>query len=264
MRGSSLRLACIGLVAAFYLTPAPLLAETVGKAVSVKTRVTGDRGELKRSDPVNRDEQIRTNNIGLGQFQFIDGTKLAVGPNSNIVIDKYVLGEGNRVKKLAINATKGTFRWISGRSPSSAYEITTPVGSLGVRGTAFDVFVSGDTAMMVLLNGSAEWCTDPRNRGSCVTVDRPCQLVIARRGRGVSDPQPVSLGAVNEVGAANAFPFLVNNRQLLSSFRLGRSNCGMGGRLENRPNDSTKPQRAQRSNTKGPRADPCRDCGSEQ
>lgn len=79
------------------------LAETVGKAVSIKTRVSGDRGELKRADPVSRNERIKTNNIGLGQFEFADGTKLAVGPNSNVVIDEYVLGSGNRVKKLAVN-----------------------------------------------------------------------------------------------------------------------------------------------------------------
>jgi hypothetical protein len=241
--------AAVALSAGFSIAATLAMAETVGKAVSVKTRVTGDRGELKRADPVSRDERIRTNNIGLGQFQFVDGTKLAVGPNSSIVIDEYVLGERNRVKKLSINATKGAFRWISGKSPSSAYEITTPVGSLGVRGTAFDVFVGGDTAMMVLLSGSGEWCTDPARR-NCVTVDRPCQFIVARRG-GVSDPQPVSRGAINQFGAAAAFPFLINNRQLLSSYRLGTNNCGMGMKVPDRSTNSrdrparTPPQRSQ-------------------
>jgi hypothetical protein len=240
--------AAVALSAGFSIAATLAMAETVGKAVSVKTRVTGDRGELKRADPVSRDERIRTNNIGLGQFQFVDGTKLAVGPNSSIVIDEYVLGERNRVKKLSINATKGAFRWISGKSPSSAYEITTPVGSLGVRGTAFDVFVGGDTAMMVLLSGSGEWCTDPARR-NCVIVDRPCQFIVARRG-GVSDPQPVSRGAINQFGAAAAFPFLINNRQLLSSYRLGRNNCGMGMKVPDRSTNSrdrparTPPQRS--------------------
>jgi hypothetical protein len=253
--------AAVALSAGCSIAAMQAIAETVGKAVSVKTMVTGDRGELKRADPVSRDERIRTNNIGLGQFQFIDGTKLAVGPNSSIVIDEYVLGERNRVKKLTINATKGAFRWISGRSPSSAYEITTPVGSLGVRGTAFDVFVGGDTAMMVLLSGSGEWCTDPARR-NCVIVDRPCQFIVARRG-GVSDPQPVSRGAINQFGAAAAFPFLINNRQLLSSYRLGRNNCGMGGRVGNRSNDSkVRPERS-RPERSTPPGDGCQECSPE-
>src|SRR5215212_4989592 len=154
MRMSRLCLAGTVVVASS-LASIPVFAETVGKAVSVRTIVTGANGELQRSDPVNRDERIGTNNTGLGQFQFIDGTKLAVGPNATIVIDEYVLGSGNLVKRLALNTTKGALRWISGKSPSSAYEIATPMGTLGVRGTAVDLYVGNNVSMLVLLNGAA-------------------------------------------------------------------------------------------------------------
>jgi hypothetical protein len=207
-------------------------AEVVGKAVSIKTTVTGARGPLKTADPVSRDERIRTNTLGLGQFKFIDGTKLVIGPNSNVVIDQYVLGQGSRVKKLVIAATRGTFRWISGRSPPSAYEIRTPAGTLGVRGTAVDISVRNNIAMMVLLSGSGRWCND---RG-CVVVDRPCDFIIARRGQEISEPQPVNRAALSEAGRPTAFPYLINNKQLVSSFRLGRTNCGLGRRVEIRTN----------------------------
>jgi hypothetical protein len=187
---------------------------------------------LKTADPVSRDERIRTNNLGLGQFQFIDGTKLVVGPNSNVVIDQYVLGEGSRLKKLVVAATRGTFRWISGRSPPSAYQIRTPAGTLGVRGTAVDISVRNNIAMMVLLSGSGRWCND---RG-CVVVDRPCDFIIARRGQEISEPQPVSRASLSEAGRPTAFPYLINNRQLVSSFRLGRTNCGLGRRVDIRNN----------------------------
>jgi hypothetical protein len=201
------------------------VAEQVGKAVSVRTIVTGANGELKRSDPVSRDERIKTNNTGLGQFQFIDGTKLAVGPNSIIMVDEYVLGSGNRVKKLAINTTKGALRWISGKSPSSAYEITTPTGTLGVRGTAVDLYVGKDVSMMVLLNGAARWCL-PGDQTNCVVVDRPCDFIIARGGN-ITQPERVTGSAVKQFGA-DSFPFLASNRRLLPSFQLGRANCGIG------------------------------------
>ncbi|TGV72847.1 hypothetical protein EN788_72790, partial [Mesorhizobium sp. M2D.F.Ca.ET.145.01.1.1] len=80
-------------------------------------------------------ERISTSNSGLGQFVFLDGTKLAVGWGSSVVIDKYIFNDDNSVKKLTIRAAKGTFRWISGSSPSSAYQIVTPAGTIGVRGT---------------------------------------------------------------------------------------------------------------------------------
>ena len=72
---------------------------------------------------MHREELVRANASGVGQFQFHDGTKLAIGPNASVKIDKFVLGEGGKVKKLTIRATKGTFRWISGKSPSSAYTL---------------------------------------------------------------------------------------------------------------------------------------------
>jgi hypothetical protein len=85
-------------------------------------------------DAVHRDERVRANASGVGQFQFDDGTKLAVGPNASVVIDKYVLGEGGELKKLTVRATKGTFRFISGKSSPSAYTIVTPAGTMGIRG----------------------------------------------------------------------------------------------------------------------------------
>jgi hypothetical protein len=224
MRISYQHLASTVLAAASCLTASPLSAETVGKAVSVRTIVTGANGELKVSDPVSRDERIKTNNSGLGQFQFLDGTKLAMGPNSAVIIDEYVLGSGNRVQKFTLNVTKGTLRWISGKSPSSAYTINTVAGTLGVRGTAVDIAVRGNSAMMVLLNGAARWCLPGRT--NCVEVTRPCDFIIAN-GRNVSQPKRVTESATNQLGA-NSLPFLINNQRLLPSFQLGRANCGIG------------------------------------
>src|SRR5215208_2916766 len=65
-------------------------AEKVGQAVKINVTVTGDAGSMSTGDAVHRDERVRANASGVGQFQFDDGTKLAVGPNATVVIDKYV------------------------------------------------------------------------------------------------------------------------------------------------------------------------------
>jgi hypothetical protein len=109
-------------------------AEKVGSAIKINVTVTGGAGPLSTGDAVHRDERVRANASGVGQFQFNDGSKLAVGPNATVVIDKYVLGEGGKLKKLTVRATKGTFRFISGRSSPSAYTIVTPAGTMGIRG----------------------------------------------------------------------------------------------------------------------------------
>ena len=212
-------------VAGAMLVHSPALAETVGKAVLIRTTVVGANGTMAPRDPVSRDELIRTNATGLGQFQFDDGSKLAVGPNASIVIDEYVLGDGNRLTKMALNTVKGAFRWISGKSPSSAYRIETRFGTLGVRGTAVDGYIGDDVVMFVLLKGGVTFCQG----SNCIDVDRPCDFIVAKAGS-VSDPKQITTDSVRQYGKASV-PFLMNNSRLLPSMRLAKQNCGVGIRL---------------------------------
>jgi hypothetical protein len=125
---------CASILGVASISSTAMAAEKVGSAVKINVVVTGDEGVLATGDAVHRDERVRANASGVGQFQFDDGSKLAVGPNATVVIDKYVLGEGGKLKKLTVRATKGTFRFISGKSAPSAYTIITPAGTMGIRG----------------------------------------------------------------------------------------------------------------------------------
>jgi hypothetical protein len=125
---------CAAIVGLSGIASAASAAEKVGSAVKINVTVTGASGSMSTGDAVHRDERVRANASGVGQFQFADGSKLAIGPNASVVIDKYVLGEGGKLKKLTVRATKGTFRFISGKSAPSSYSIVTPAGVLGVRG----------------------------------------------------------------------------------------------------------------------------------
>jgi hypothetical protein len=218
-----------------------MAAEEVGQAVLIKTAVTGATGPLAVKAPVHRDERIRTSNTGLGQFVFLDGTKLAVGWGSSVVIDKYVFDSSNSVKKLTIRAAKGTFRWISGNSASSAYRIVTPAGTIGVRGTAFDVHIapSGKTAI-VLLKGAATFC----GGGGCRELKRRCDCVIATPGGGLSPASKVDRSIFASLGTSRALPFLSGNQTLSRGFGMG-ANCGLAAAAavekEGRPRSQQQP-----------------------
>lgn len=212
--------------------PPVFAAEPVGQATLIKTQVTGEDGPLVVKAPVHRDERIRTSPSGLGQFLFRDGTKLAVGAGSSVTIDKFVYDDEDTVKRLSIKAAKGTFRWISGNSASSAYQIVTPAGTIGVRGTAFDFYVApnGVTAM-VLLNGSAQFC----GAGGCRQLRQQCDCVIATPRRGVSDVAPVDRATLRELGNNRALPFLSGNQQLSGALGNIRTTCGLqAARIERR------------------------------
>ena len=127
---------------AFIIIPTAIPAaaqEQVGQAMLIRTAVSGGSGPLSVRSPVYRDERIRTSRSGLGEFTFRDGTKFAVGGNSSVVIDRFVYDGSKTFNKLTLSAARGSFRWISGKSRSDAYQIVTPAGTIAsaARGSMF-------------------------------------------------------------------------------------------------------------------------------
>lgn len=197
-------------------------SDKVGTATLIKTAVNGDSGSIEVSEPVHRNERIRTSKSGLGEFVFADGTKLAVGWGSSVVIDKFVYDDSTSLKKLSIKAAKGTFRWVSGNSKSTAYSIMTPAGTIGVRGTMFDFYVAGDgTTAVVLLKGAASFC----GSGGCVQLQRKCDCVIAKRGTRPAVSK-ASRRTLSQLGNTKALPFLTGNQELSGRFGPSKG-CGM-------------------------------------
>lgn len=230
-----LREAAIAALSATLLAPLPSkAAEKVGQAVLIKTEVTGPAGPLAVDDPVHRDEQIRTSPSGLGQFTFRDGTRLAVGAGSSVVLDKFVFDDSGAVKKLTINAAKGTFRWMSGNSNSSAYQIVTPAGTIGVRGTVFDFYVGANgTTAVVLLNGAAQFC----GASGCRQLKQQCDCVVANRNGQISDPRRVDRDVLKTLGNLRALPFLSGDQQLSGRMGfVGGGGCGLSTATRDRPN----------------------------
>lgn len=227
---SRLRSAALIALSATLVCPMPsFTAEPVGQAVSIRTEVSGASGPLAVRDPVYRDERIRTSKSGLGQFVFQDGTKLAVGWGSSVVIDQFVYDGNKSVKKLTIMAAKGTFRWVSGKSKHSAYEIVTPAGTIGVRGTAFDFYVAPDgTTAMVLLSGAASFC----GAGGCRQLTQRCDCVVAKPGRSVGQTSKVSRRTLQALGNTKALPFLSGNQKLTGAMGWVGGGCGLRAALE--------------------------------
>ncbi|MBX3580652.1 MAG: FecR domain-containing protein [Rhizobiaceae bacterium] len=218
-----------GLVAvaagALACTSLPSVAkEQVGQATLIRTAVTGDSGTIAVKSPVYRDERIRTSKSGLGEFRFVDGTKFAVGGNSSVVIDRFVYDSSKTFESLTLNAARGSFRWISGKSKSDAYKIVTPAGTIGVRGTRFDIYVGPDgTTSVVLLSGRAQFC----GSNGCQELRRRCDVVVATPGGGVTGATRVDQSIFQQVGNDRAFPFLTGRQQLSRSFYSTTGSCGL-------------------------------------
>jgi hypothetical protein len=226
MRGMRTLLRLLVAMATLLVTngPAAPAGAPVGKVlVATQTlRASGNAGArvLTGNADIFFLDRLSTNATGAGEFEFSDGTKLAIGPSASLVVDGFIVKDKSSFQKLSLSAAKGTFRWISGHSPSSAYKIGTPLGTMGIRGTAFDVTISNGRVYIALITGNAKFCAG----SSCQTLKRSCDFIVAD-GRKIAEPIPVSSAFTKREAAAQIFPYLANPKRLSSRFRVGGSNC---------------------------------------
>lgn len=162
-------------------------------------------------------DRVVTDTKGLVQIKFNDDTKLVVGPNSSLVIEDYLLRNDNSPGKFAVNILSGTFRFVTGNAPKDRYQIDTPSGTIGVRGTAGDGHVGPDGTWIMIYHGAMILCdyAHPRN---CVTVDEMCQVgqITGSDAELIGNAQE-STGE-DRTALKQKFPWATNESHLLHAF----------------------------------------------
>ena len=115
-------------------------ADTVGTAGAVNTVASGTLPAgptrvLEIGAQVVSNEKIQTTASGSVQVLFIDKTTLNVGPNSTLVIDRFVYNPATTNGQLALSLSKGVVRVVGGvATHSEGATIRTPVAAIGLRG----------------------------------------------------------------------------------------------------------------------------------
>ncbi len=149
----------------------PAAAEFIGSATLIERDVHGviDKARVlvKRGDRVERDEVIETSASSSAQFEFLDKTKLSIGPSSQVKLDEFAYSGGGKASKVAIELLLGGFRFVSGKSGRQAYEIRTPHAVIGVRGTTIGFIVTAQSTTVILKQGGITVC----RRGTRVCAD---------------------------------------------------------------------------------------------
>ncbi len=136
--------------------PAASGAEPVGKIVAVEKKVMATLGadsrRVGRGDAVYRGDWIETEKKARAKIELHDETELVVGPSSRIHIDDFVYEPSSGSGKVLVEMGVGLMRFTTGVLEPESYEVKTPVASIGVRGTIFDVLVAAvDFATTVIL-----------------------------------------------------------------------------------------------------------------
>src|SRR5262245_9698432 len=176
----SVRAAIAALLLLAGVDAAPAFAQNeIGRVTAVNpaagSRLTPTAPErvLFIGNGVHQSERITTNDGGRAHLMFTDQSALTIGPNSEVVLDRFVYDPGRDTGTLAVRATRGTLRFIGGRV-SKAGEVTigTPAGTLGIRGGIGIASINADgSVLVVMLYGQS--IRVPLSTGQSLLINRP-------------------------------------------------------------------------------------------
>jgi hypothetical protein len=191
-----------------------------GKAVGVAPSAVAQGSGATRTLFVGADvalgERVTTGRTGQVQLIFTDDTHLVVGPNSSLVIEDYLLRKDQSVGKFTVTALAGTFRFITGKSAKDAYDIKTPTGTIGVRGTAFDFITGKKSTKVVLFHGMVRLCNLV---GKCVELKQRCDVGVYD----LSDSAILGLARQSEQDLRAQFKYVRSEKPLLQPFKVDRA-----------------------------------------
>ena len=142
------------------------------------------RDEIEFEDAVYMNELIETDDESAIVIKFSDGSKLTIGENAKVTIDKYVYDPGAGSGAQTVTLAKGAFRFLSGAIPKEQVKLQTPTVTIGIRGTEliFDVADDGETELSTVA-GEVD-CTDGSGETLTVRIDESIVVDRNRRFRG--------------------------------------------------------------------------------
>jgi hypothetical protein len=199
--------------------------ERIGDARTIVSIVKADfaqeERELTVGDSVRQDEIIEVSQDGRGEFRLEDDTKLALGPGSRLVLDKFVYDSDKKAGSIVLDLTKGAFRFITGVASKPTYLIRTPNASITVRGTIFDLFILADNTVWLLLH---EGGIEVSSKGKCRVLDQPGQLMRVTSDGSVGVPVNwKDLPGRDAVPFDEAFPFITKSPEFESGPVMDRA-----------------------------------------
>ena len=105
----------------------------------------GSGGQAKVGDAVYRGDLVQTGADGSLALTFADGTSFKVSSNARMELNEFVYDPKGNSNSSLINLSKGTFTFLAGTiAKTGNMKVSTPVGTMGIRGTAPHVEILED------------------------------------------------------------------------------------------------------------------------
>jgi hypothetical protein len=111
----------------------PVSVQRGGSMIAARPGLTLEQGDV-----------VVTGKTGRVGIAFLDNTRMALGPNSKITLDKFAYDRTRQTGTFLTSVNRGSLGVVSGniaKSSRDAMRVRTPTSMLGVRGTKFVVEV---------------------------------------------------------------------------------------------------------------------------
>ncbi len=160
---------------------------------NVQIKTASDTG-LRRAvlrERVSLGDNIQTAQASVLQILLLDRTSFTVGANARVKIDRFVYDPDRKASAVAASVAKGAFRFMSGKTLRGApgqSSVTTPVASIGIRGTIFEGAVGADAVRIA--RGEAAL-------GGVSGADADTATLIVLRGPGKATQGDEKSGAID-------------------------------------------------------------------
>lgn len=141
----------------------PATAATVGKTLMARGNVTAQQKEshqvreLKRRSPIFDIDEVKTAAASVAQIRMSDGALLALKAGTELKISEYMHSE-TEMGSVVMELVSGGLRTITGKikGNSDNYKLTTPIGSIGIRGTHYEVEMINGNLYVAVWDGSID------------------------------------------------------------------------------------------------------------
>lgn len=136
------------------LTRIGVVAAAGGK---VELTTPGQVGRIAQSgQAIFMGDEVKTDAAGHLQILLLDETVFTIGPNSTIIIDKFVYDPASHRGEIKASITKGVFRYVSGKIAANdpdSVKVKLPTATIGFRGTIVGGSVGADGQGLAALLG---------------------------------------------------------------------------------------------------------------
>ncbi|MBU1042197.1 MAG: FecR family protein [Proteobacteria bacterium] len=156
--------------------------ENLGHVSRIQGAAFAQRGQalerLNLNSPVKREDILKTAANSRLELTLLDETKLTLGADTEFALERYDLGRQQGAGAVLLKLTKGAFRVATGELTAlrgGPFEVGTPLGTIGIRGTEYwGGYLGTDEINVLLISGKGVYI---KNDGGVTEIVKPLEGV---------------------------------------------------------------------------------------